>query len=83
MAEMIKCDICGRILAKMPAEDIGNYPEYHRIEFDGGRRRLIFTFDNDTDEPSSINGITIDTCDKCYKKITAAIDSLKKTKEEN
>lgn len=80
MAELIKCDICGKVMHKVPWDS--KNPPYHRIDFDGGRYtlRAIMKDSNESDEDLSSEdfGITVDSCDKCYKKIKSYIDTLKK-----
>ena len=80
MASFIKCDICGKLMPEVPSYSEAR-PDYHRIEFDGGRYHFVPVTSGETLEEklnSLETGITIDACDKCFKKIKSSIDILKK-----
>lgn len=83
MARFIKCDLCGKLMPEVFGYLRGT-TEYHRIELDGGRSAIYNTAHaenldgTDQEFVAEDYGISIDACDKCFKKIKSSIDILKK-----
>ena len=85
MARFIKCDLCGKLMPEVFGY-LRGATDYHRIELDGGRNAIYSMSISHTEslEGNEQNfvpedyGISIDACDKCFKKIKSSIDILKK-----